>query len=79
MGSMYMDMHKYVLCVQVNADVRYYIVNSDNTQTLVDVDTTHVGQQMSTKAIGSNSRHDVTDQYKFTEGSTSERSALLGK
>jgi hypothetical protein len=63
----------------VNADVRKYVVNTDKSLTLVEVNTTHVGKQMSTKAIGSSDRHDVTDQYKFEEGSSSERAALLGK
>lgn len=69
----------WYMILQVNADVRYYIVNSDNTLTLVDVDTAHVGKSISTKAIGSSDRHDVTDQYKFEEGSASERAALQCK
>ena len=64
---------------QVNADVRYYTVNSDNSLTLSDVDTSHVGKNISTKAIGSSDRHDVTNVYKFKEGSTAERAALLGE
>ena len=63
----------------MNADIRTYVVNADKSLTLVDVDTTHVGKKMSTKAIGSSDRQDVTDQYKFEEGSSSERAALLGK
>ena len=63
----------------MNADVRYYVVNADKSLTLTDVDTTHVGKSISTKAIGSSDRHDVTDQYKFAEGSTAERAALLCK
>ena len=64
---------------QVNADIRSYIVHSDNTQTLASVNTSHVGKAISTKAVGSNLREDVTLEYKFQEGSTSERAALLGK
>ena len=67
------------VCAQVNADVRTYVVNTDKSLTLVDVNTTHVGKKISTKAIGSADRQDVTDQYKFEEGSSSERAALLGK
>ena len=66
-------------CAQVNADVRTYVVNTDKSLTLADVNVTHVGKKMSTKAIGSSDRQDVTDQYKFEEGSSSERAALLGK
>ena len=67
--------------LQVNADVRYYIIHSDERVTLAYVDTTHVGKSMSTKAIGSSNRQDVTDQYKFKEDSEKdlERAALLGE
>ena len=54
-------------------------MNSDNSLTLSDVDTSHVGKNISTKAIGSSDRHDVTNLYKFKEGSTAERAALLGE
>ena len=64
---------------QVNADIRYYTVNDDGTNTLTGVNTSHVGKNISTKAIGSNHRQDVTLEYKFKEGSTSERAALLSK
>lgn len=63
----------------MNADVRTYTVYSDGSVHLDEVNSTHVGKNISTKAIGSSRRHDVTDQYKFREGSTSERAALLSK
>ena len=63
----------------MNADVRTYVVNTDKSLTLADVNVTHVGKKMSTKAIGSSDRQDITDQYKFEEGSSSERAALLGE
>ena len=67
------------LCFQVNADVRFYTVNADKSRTLTGVNTTHVGKTISTKAVGSDARHDVTLDYKFPERSTAERAALLGK
>ena len=63
----------------MNADIRYYTVNPDRTLTLTRVNSTHVGKNISTKALGSNAREDVTLGYKFAEGSTSERAALLGR
>ena len=63
----------------MNADIRYYVVNSDRTIKLSRVNKTHVGKNISTKAVGSSDRHDVTDQYKFAEGTSAERASVLGK
>ena len=71
-------MNQYFL-PQVNADVRTYTIYQDGTTTLDKVDSTQVGKNISTKAIGSSRRQDVTSEYKFREGSTSERAALLGE
>ena len=64
---------------QVNADIRSYTVHKDGSQTLSQVNTYHVGKSISTKAIGSSRREDVTSNYKFEEGTVAERSALLGE
>ena len=37
---------------------------------------TQVGKNVSTKAVGSNERKDVTRSYKYKEGSLAERAAL---
>ena len=65
--------------LQVNADIRYYTVRNDGSSTLTRVNTTHVGKNISTKAIGSSAVNIITNEYKFREGSTSERAALLGE
>jgi hypothetical protein len=62
---------------EVNADIRYYTVRNDGSSTLTRVNTTHVGKNISTKAIGSSVVNIITNEYKFREGSTSERAALL--
>lgn len=36
-----------------------------------------VGKNMSTKAVGSTNRHDVTGDYKFPEGSEEERATVI--
>ena len=64
---------------QVNADIRYYTQHNDGTLELMRVNTTHVGKNISTKSVGSDARNDVTLDYKFPEGSTSERASLLGR
>lgn len=53
-------------------------MHRDGSQTLSNVNTYHVGKSISTKAIGSDKKEDVTLNYKFQEGSDSERAALLG-
>lgn len=63
----------------MNADIRYYTIHADRTKTLTRVNTTHVGQNISTKAVGSRQVNLVTWDYKFRERSSSERAALLGK
>ena len=65
--------------MQVNADIRYYTVDDAGNKTLTRVNPTHVGKSISTKAVGGNSRDDVTLNYKFREGSNSERAALNGE
>lgn len=63
----------------MNADIRYYVVRGSGSAELTRVNTSHVGQNISTKAVGSSAVNIITDQYKFREGSTSERAALLGE
>jgi hypothetical protein len=46
----------------------YYLVNEDGTETLIRKETKHVGKQISTKAVGSDSLNDITSLYKHTEG-----------
>uniref|UniRef100_A0A8C5KX28 Protein-glutamine gamma-glutamyltransferase E n=1 Tax=Jaculus jaculus TaxID=51337 RepID=A0A8C5KX28_JACJA len=59
---------------EVNADRITWISDARNgTQKQNSVDTRSIGKYISTKAVGSNSRMDVTDQYKYPEGSSEER------
>ena len=64
---------------EVNADIKYYQETPDRTFKLVGSETVAVGDDISTKAVGSNSRADVTDAYKYREGSAAERAALGAK
>ncbi|GAB1286892.1 Protein-glutamine gamma-glutamyltransferase E [Apodemus speciosus] len=59
---------------EVNADRITWIYNNRNgSQKQNSVDTHSIGKYISTKAVGSNSRLDVTDKYKYPEGSNEER------
>lgn len=61
---------------EVNSDIVYYNAMKDGSKELVYVDKTHIGRKILTKAIGSDEIQDITDQYKFSEGTEEERLAL---
>uniref|UniRef100_A0A8D0G3W8 Transglutaminase-like domain-containing protein n=1 Tax=Sphenodon punctatus TaxID=8508 RepID=A0A8D0G3W8_SPHPU len=59
---------------EVNADVNRWVVYGNGKKVRVYCDTASVGASISTKAVGSNHRVDVTNSYKYPEGSAEERS-----
>ncbi|XP_028285401.1 coagulation factor XIII A chain isoform X2 [Parambassis ranga] len=61
---------------EVNSDVVFYCRRKDGTMEPVKVNRTHVGRKVLTKTPGDVTRRDITDQYKFSEGSTEERTVL---
>uniref|UniRef100_A0A8C1L1B0 Protein-glutamine gamma-glutamyltransferase 2 n=1 Tax=Cyprinus carpio TaxID=7962 RepID=A0A8C1L1B0_CYPCA len=58
---------------EVNADKITWLVMANGSKKKILSDTKTVGQKISTKAVGSDSRQDITDQYKHPEGSVKER------
>lgn len=54
---------------QVNADVVDMVRISDGQSVRFGGSTKSVGRFISTKAVGSDERHDITHQYKYPEGS----------
>ncbi|XP_029469611.1 protein-glutamine gamma-glutamyltransferase E-like [Rhinatrema bivittatum] len=58
---------------EVNADYTVWINYEDGTKKRVYNDAKEIGKFISTKAIGSNERLDITDTYKYKEGSEKER------
>jgi transglutaminase 1 len=61
---------------EVNADILDYVEVEMDQFELVLADTRRVGKTVSTKSVGSSERCDVTQSYKFEEGSALERAAL---
>ncbi|XP_075701349.1 protein-glutamine gamma-glutamyltransferase E-like [Rhinoderma darwinii] len=57
----------------VNADLSQWIYYNDGTQKRISNDTKYTGKYVSTKAVGSDDRVDVTNSYKYPEGSSEER------
>ncbi|KAG9479290.1 hypothetical protein GDO78_012781 [Eleutherodactylus coqui] len=64
------------LFAEVNSDIVYYKVMKDGTREVQYIDKTHVGQKLLTKEIGGDGPLDITDLYKFSEGTEEERLAL---
>ncbi|XP_051887232.1 protein-glutamine gamma-glutamyltransferase 2a [Pristis pectinata] len=58
---------------EVNADMVSWLVRKDGSRTKIDVNSRLIGQFISTKAVGSDDREDVTHNYKYPEGSEEER------
>ncbi|XP_028261942.1 protein-glutamine gamma-glutamyltransferase 6 [Parambassis ranga] len=58
---------------EVNADCTDWLVKADGSKVCIYSDTRRVGQNISTKSVGSNKRMNITDTYKYREGSEKER------
>lgn len=65
---------------EVNADILYHVQQEDLSFMVADSNITRVGALVATKAVGQFSMDDITDQYKYPEGSFEERvSATQGQ
>ncbi|XP_044152670.1 protein-glutamine gamma-glutamyltransferase E-like [Bufo gargarizans] len=58
---------------EVNADTNHWVINSDGSRRLIYSEPQAVGRNTSTKAVGSFTRVDVTNDYKYPEGTAKER------
>ncbi|XP_035275703.1 protein-glutamine gamma-glutamyltransferase 2 [Anguilla anguilla] len=58
---------------EVNADLATWIVHPDGQRSQVSVNQRTIGRSISTKSIYGDWREDITDLYKYPEGSTKER------
>ncbi|XP_042835765.1 protein-glutamine gamma-glutamyltransferase 6 [Panthera tigris] len=58
---------------EVNADYVTWLWHEDESRERVYSDTKKIGRCISTKAVGSDSRVDITSFYKYPEGSRKER------
>uniref|UniRef100_A0A3B4B0V2 Protein-glutamine gamma-glutamyltransferase 2 n=1 Tax=Periophthalmus magnuspinnatus TaxID=409849 RepID=A0A3B4B0V2_9GOBI len=60
---------------EVNADLVFYLQKDDGFKKKI-INSTMVGQKISTKRVGSDQREDITHLYKYPEGSVEEREAF---
>lgn len=61
---------KHLLLLQVNSDQIFWQRKSDGTFAEFRVDKSAVGHCISTKAVGSDTRVDITHLYKHPEGNS---------
>ncbi|KAF4096342.1 hypothetical protein G5714_022311 [Onychostoma macrolepis] len=61
---------------EVNSDKIYWQKKPDGSFSQVNVEKSSIGQCISTKAVGSDARVDITHLYKYPEGSWEERTAV---
>ncbi|TRY58556.1 hypothetical protein DNTS_021863 [Danionella cerebrum] len=61
---------------EVNSDKIYWQRNADGSFRQINVEKNSIGKCISTKAVGSDERVDITDLYKYPEGSEEERIAV---
>ncbi|XP_068120184.1 protein-glutamine gamma-glutamyltransferase E-like [Hyperolius riggenbachi] len=60
----------------VNADITHWIALKNGTKNRISSDTKYIGKYISTKAVGTDDRMDVTHLYKYPEGSKQERAVF---
>uniref|UniRef100_A0A8C4N3I2 protein-glutamine gamma-glutamyltransferase n=1 Tax=Eptatretus burgeri TaxID=7764 RepID=A0A8C4N3I2_EPTBU len=69
-GVVYLKYDIKFVFAEVNSDKVYWQLGDDGKFKAICVDRNVVGVNISTKAIGSDEREDITHQYKHTEGIT---------
>ncbi|KAM6248539.1 protein-glutamine gamma-glutamyltransferase 6-like [Porphyrio hochstetteri] len=72
-GDVNLDYDSSFVFAAVNADCVTWIHYSNKRKERIYSDTKKIGKFISTKAVGTNSRVDVTANYKYPEGSFKER------
>ncbi|XP_053117285.1 protein-glutamine gamma-glutamyltransferase K [Hemicordylus capensis] len=75
-GLVYMKYDASFCFAEVNSDKVYWQRQSDGSFKIVYVEEKAIGHLISTKAVGSHKRDDITDIYKHPEGSEAERKAV---
>ncbi|XP_061110395.1 protein-glutamine gamma-glutamyltransferase K-like [Conger conger] len=75
-GQVYHKHDTPFVFAEVNSDKIYWQRNLDGTFSQIHSEKKAVGHFISTKAVGSNQRHDITHLYKHSEGSEEERIAV---
>ncbi|XP_066508875.1 protein-glutamine gamma-glutamyltransferase K-like [Hoplias malabaricus] len=75
-GQVYLRHDTPFVFAEVNSDKIYWQRNQDGTFSQIHSEKNTVGRCISTKAVGSDERIDITNLYKHPEGSEEERIAV---
>ncbi|RUS87044.1 hypothetical protein EGW08_005197, partial [Elysia chlorotica] len=75
-GHVYLNYDTAFIFSEVNGDKVTWRVSEDGDMEVIDVDAYAVGKIISTKAVGSIMRHDLTEDYKYPDGSPEERKVV---
>ncbi|XP_061550020.1 protein-glutamine gamma-glutamyltransferase K [Phycodurus eques] len=75
-GQVYLKHDTPFVFAEVNSDKIYWQRNLDGTFSQIHSEKKTVGHFISTKAVGSDERADITHLYKYQEGSEEERIAV---
>lgn len=67
-GDVLLNYDTAFVFTEVNADINRWVVYPNGSRVKVYCDTTSIGTHISTKAVGSNQRVDITCNYKYPEG-----------
>jgi hypothetical protein len=73
-GEVYIPFDTGFVFAEVNGDRVYWDVDENGEMTAFFIDKWSIGKCISTKAVGSNVREDITKNYKFDDG---EETCLL--
>ncbi|CAE1321058.1 TGM1 [Acanthosepion pharaonis] len=72
-GQVYLLYDVSFIFAEVNGDRVYWLVSKNNEISYMSKSMYGIGRRISTKAVGSDERHDITNLYKYREGSQEER------
>jgi len=75
-GEVYLPYDTNFVFAEVNGDRVFWEVEENGQMKVIRVDKKCIGKMISTKAIGSDKRDDITHEYKHPEGSIHERRAV---
>ncbi|XP_044172824.1 protein-glutamine gamma-glutamyltransferase K-like isoform X1 [Acropora millepora] len=75
-GEVYLPYDTGFVFAEVNGDRVYWTVKAGGSFTKTNMDKNAIGTFAYTKAVGSNSRDNVTSEYKYPEGTEEERQAV---
>ncbi|XP_077995167.1 hemocyte protein-glutamine gamma-glutamyltransferase-like [Glandiceps talaboti] len=77
LGQAYFNYDTLFWFAEVNGEEVDWVISETGKMKAIDVDSNRIGKKISTKKVGRLEREDITDHYKFKEGTTEERTAVL--